>query len=130
MASVYRVTEIVGTSPRSWEDAAKRAVQTAGKALRELRVAEISALDMTVEDGKVKTFRAKVKLSFKYDPSPVEPESKPEPKPAPKAAAKKKVAKKKVTRKKKVAKKKVAKKRSTRKRATRKKAKRKKARGR
>ena len=66
--SVYRVTEIVGTSRRSWEDAAKRAVQTAATSLRDLRVAEISALDLTVKDGKIQTYRAKVKLSFKFEP--------------------------------------------------------------
>jgi flavin-binding protein dodecin len=65
--SVYRVTEIVGTSTRSWEDAAKAAVQTAAKSLRDLRVAEIGALDMTVENGKVKLYRARVKLSFKFE---------------------------------------------------------------
>jgi flavin-binding protein dodecin len=65
--SVYRVTEIVGTSTRSWEDAAKAAVQTAAKSLRDLRVAEIGALDMTVESGKVKLYRARVKLSFKFE---------------------------------------------------------------
>lgn len=65
--SVYRVTEIIGTSTRSWEDAAKRAVETAAKSLRELRVAEVTDLDVTVENGKVKTYRVKVKLSFKYE---------------------------------------------------------------
>ena len=65
--SVYRVTEIVGTSTRSWEDAAKAAVQTAAKSLRDLRVAEISALDLTIENGKVKAYRAKLKLSFKFE---------------------------------------------------------------
>lgn len=88
--SVYRVTEIIGTSTRSWEDAAKRAVETASKSLRELRIAEVSELDMTVENGKVKSYRAKVKLSFKYDA-----ESK-----AAAPAAAKKVAKKKATKKK------------------------------
>lgn len=121
MASVYRVTEIVGTSTRSWEDAAKRAVAAAGKALRELRVAEVSALDMTIEDGKVKTFRTKVNLSFKYDPEPVVAAAA---EPAPKAAAKKKVVKKKTTKKKKVAKKRPAKKRASRKKAKRKKSRR------
>ena len=67
-SSIYRITEIVGTSTRSWEDAAKSAVEIAGKSLRDLRVAEISALDMTVENGKVAAYRAKVKLSFKFDP--------------------------------------------------------------
>ena len=65
--SVYKVTEIIGTSTRSWEDAAKRAVQTAASSLRELRVAEVTELDMTMENGKVQAYRAKVKLSFKYD---------------------------------------------------------------
>ena len=65
--SVYRITEIIGTSTRSWEDAAKSAVETASKSLRDLRVAEISALDMTIENGKVAAYRAKVKLSFKFD---------------------------------------------------------------
>lgn len=66
-SSVYRVTEIIGTSPVSWEDAAKKAVETAGKSLRDLRVAEVSKLDMTVENGKVVSYRARVSLSFKYD---------------------------------------------------------------
>ena len=65
--SVYRVTELIGTSAVSWEDAAKNAVETAAKSLRDLRVAEVSKLDMTVENGKVVAFRARVSLSFKYD---------------------------------------------------------------
>jgi flavin-binding protein dodecin len=64
---VYRVTEIIGTSTTSWEDAAKRAVETASKTLRDLRVAEIRKLDMTVENGKVASYRARVSLSFKYE---------------------------------------------------------------
>ena len=64
---VYRVTEIIGTSTTSWEDAAKRAVETAAKTLRDLRVAEIGKLDMTIENGKVATYRARVTLSFKYE---------------------------------------------------------------
>ena len=64
---VYRVTEIIGTSTTSWEDAAKRAVETAGKTLRDLRVAEVRKLDMTVENGKVATYRARVMLSCKYE---------------------------------------------------------------
>ncbi|MFQ5457321.1 MAG: dodecin family protein [Myxococcota bacterium] len=65
--SVYKVTELVGTSKTSWEEAAKNAVETASKTLRNLRVAEISKLDMTVEDGKVSGYRARVTLSFKYE---------------------------------------------------------------
>jgi flavin-binding protein dodecin len=64
--SVYRVTEIIGTSDKSWEDAAKKAVETAARTLRDLRVAEVSKLDMVVEDGKVTAYRARVSLSFKY----------------------------------------------------------------
>ena len=63
---VYRVTEIIGTSAVSWEDAAKRAVETAAKSLRDLRVAEVR-LDMKIEAGKVVAYRARVSLSFKYD---------------------------------------------------------------
>ena len=64
--SVYRITELVGTSDVSWEDAAKNAVATAGKSLRDLRVAEVSKLDVTVENGKITSYRARVALSFKY----------------------------------------------------------------
>ena len=64
---VYRVTEVIGTSKVSWEDAAKNAVIAASKTLRDLRIAEVSKLDMRVEDGKVVAFRARVLLSFKYD---------------------------------------------------------------
>jgi len=64
--SVYKVVELVGVSDSSWEDAAKRAVETASKSLRDLRIAEISKLDMKVEDGKVVSFRAKVRVSFKF----------------------------------------------------------------
>ena len=64
--SVYKVIELVGTSPTSFEDAAKNAVETASKSLKDLRVAEISKLDMKVEGGKVTAFRARVNLSFKY----------------------------------------------------------------
>lgn len=66
-SGVYRVTEIIGTSRTSWEDAARNAVETAAKSLRDLRVAEISKLDMKIEDGKVVAYRARVSLSFKYD---------------------------------------------------------------
>lgn len=64
---VYRVTEIIGTSKVSWEEAAKSAVETAAKSLRDLRIAEVSKLDMKVEDGKVVAYRARVSLSFKYE---------------------------------------------------------------
>jgi flavin-binding protein dodecin len=64
--SVYKVIELVGTSPVSWEEAAKNAIETASKSLRDLRVAEIGKLDMKVEDGKVTAYRARVQLSFKY----------------------------------------------------------------
>ena len=64
--SVYKVIELVGSSPDSWEAAAKNAVDKAGKSVKELRVAEISELDMKIEDGKVKAYRARVKVSFKY----------------------------------------------------------------
>ena len=66
-SGVYRVTEIIGTSSVSWEDAAKKAVETAAKSLRDLRIAEVSKLDMKIEDGKVVAYRARVSLSFKYD---------------------------------------------------------------
>ena len=63
---VYRITEVIGTSETSWEDAAKRAVQTASKTLRDLRVAEVVKQDLKVEDGKVVAYRTRVMLSFKY----------------------------------------------------------------
>ena len=66
-SGVYRVTEIIGTSKTSWEDAARHAVETAAKTLRDLRVAEVRKLDMTVENGKVSAYRARVSLSFKYE---------------------------------------------------------------
>ncbi len=65
--SVYKVTEIIGTSPTSWEDAAKNAVETAGNSLRDLRIAEVCKLDMKIENGKVVEYRARVSLSFKYE---------------------------------------------------------------
>jgi flavin-binding protein dodecin len=65
--SVYRITEIIGTSKTSWEEAAKTAVETATKSLRDLRVAEIVKLDLVIEDGKVAAYRARVNLSFKYE---------------------------------------------------------------
>jgi flavin-binding protein dodecin len=64
--SVYKVVEVIGTSATSWEDAAKKAVETAAGTLRDLRVAEIVKMDMTVEDGKVRAYRARVLVSFKY----------------------------------------------------------------
>jgi flavin-binding protein dodecin len=64
--SVYKVIELVGSSEKSWEDAARNAVERAGQTLRDLRVAEITKLDMKVENGKVTAFRARVHLSFKY----------------------------------------------------------------
>jgi flavin-binding protein dodecin len=66
--SVYRITELVGTSKKSWEDAAATAVSAASKTLRDLRVAEVIKLDMVIENGKVAAYRARVALSFKYDP--------------------------------------------------------------
>ncbi|MCF8721813.1 dodecin family protein [Nitrospina gracilis] len=64
--SVYKIIELVGTSEKSWEDAAKKAVDTASESLEDLRVAEIKELDMKIENGKVAAYRAKVALSFKY----------------------------------------------------------------
>jgi len=66
-SGVYRVTEIIGTSPTSWEEAARRAVETAAGSLRDLRVAEVNKLDVKIQGGKVVAFRAKVSLSFKYE---------------------------------------------------------------
>jgi hypothetical protein len=65
--SVYKVIELVGTSTTSWEKAAEAAVKRASQTLRDLRIAEISQLDMSLQDGKVAQYRAKVKLSFKYE---------------------------------------------------------------
>jgi dodecin len=65
--SVYTVIELVGTSTRSWEDAAKNAVETAAKSLRDLRVAEVVELDMTLENGNVAAYRAKINVSLKYE---------------------------------------------------------------
>jgi flavin-binding protein dodecin len=64
--SIYKIIEVVGTSKKSWEDAARNAVEAAGKTVKDLRVAEIVRLDMTVDEGKVINFRARVNLSFKY----------------------------------------------------------------
>ena len=64
--AVYRVTEVIGTSTQSWEDAVKNAVKTASGTLRDLRIAEIEKLDVKIENGKVTQFRARLALSFKY----------------------------------------------------------------
>ena len=64
---VYRVTEVIGTSTVSWEDAAKNAVNAASKSLRDLRIAEVEKMDLKVENGKVVAFRTRVSLSFKYE---------------------------------------------------------------
>lgn len=66
--SIYRVTEVIGTSTKSWEEAAKNAVETAAKTLRDLRIGEIVKLDLTVDKGKVTSYRARVNISFKYQP--------------------------------------------------------------
>ncbi len=65
--SVYKVIELVGTSQESWEKAAAAAVERAGESLRDLRIAEVSELDMQIDDGKISAYRAKVKVSFKYE---------------------------------------------------------------
>ena len=64
--SAYKIIELVGTSDVSWEEAARNAVETAGRSLRDLRIAEVTKLDMKIEDGKVASFRARLNLSFKY----------------------------------------------------------------
>ena len=65
--SVYPVTEVIGTSTESWEQAARNAVEAASGTVRDLRVAEVVKLDLTIDDGKVSTFRARLNLSFKYE---------------------------------------------------------------
>ena len=66
--SVYRVTEVIGTSPKSWEDAAQQAVAAAARSLRDLRVAEVVEQDLTIgEDGSIDSYRTKLRLSFKYE---------------------------------------------------------------
>jgi dodecin len=65
--SVYRVTQVIGTSTDSWEAAARNAVETAARTVRDLRVGEIDRLDLTIEDGKVTAYRARVNISFKYE---------------------------------------------------------------
>jgi flavin-binding protein dodecin len=64
--STYKIVELVGTSDQSWEEAAKSAVETAGESLKDLRIAEITKLDMTIENGKVTSYRARLNVSFKY----------------------------------------------------------------
>jgi len=66
--SIYKVVELVGTSDSSWEQAAKNAVEAAGRTLRDLRIARVDDLDMKIENGKVVAYRAKVRLSFKFEP--------------------------------------------------------------
>ena len=65
--SVYRVTELVGTSSESWENAAASAVETASQTLRDLRIAEVVELDLQIEDGRVRAYRTRLKVSFKYE---------------------------------------------------------------
>jgi len=65
--SVYRVTEVIGVSSESWEAAARNAVQTAGKSVRDLRVAEVTRQDVTIENGEIKGFRVRMDISFKYE---------------------------------------------------------------
>ncbi|HEX9848180.1 MAG TPA: dodecin family protein [Acidimicrobiia bacterium] len=67
--SVYKVIELVGTSTQSWEDAAKSAVETAAKSVRDLRIAEVVELDLQIDDGSVAAYRAKVKVSFRHEAS-------------------------------------------------------------
>jgi len=64
--STYKIIELVGTSPSSWEEATKNAIETASKSLKDLRIAEITKLDVTIEDGKLTAYRARVNVSFKY----------------------------------------------------------------
>ena len=66
-SGVYRVTEIVGTSATSWEEAARNAIETAAKSLRDLRIGEVTKLDVRIENGKVVAYRARISLSFKYE---------------------------------------------------------------
>jgi len=65
--SIYKIIEVVGTSKNSWEEAVKNAVETAGKNLKNLRVAEVKRLDMKIKDGKIEAYRARVNVSFKYE---------------------------------------------------------------
>lgn len=68
MSSVYKVIEVIGGSEKSWEDAAKKAVELTAKSLKEIRIAEVKELDMRIEDGKVVEYRTKLRVSFKYIP--------------------------------------------------------------
>jgi Uncharacterized conserved protein len=68
MSSIYKVIEVIGGSEKSWEDAAKKAVETTSKSLKEIRVAEVKELDMRMEKGKVAEYRVKLRVSFKYKP--------------------------------------------------------------
>jgi len=65
--SVYKIVELVGTSPTSWEEAAKQVIETSTKSLRDLRIAEVDKLDVRIENGKIVEYRARMKLSFKYE---------------------------------------------------------------
>ena len=65
--SIYRVTEVIGTSSESWEDATRHAVETAARTVRDLRVGEVVKLDVTIEDGRVTQYRSRVNISFKYE---------------------------------------------------------------
>jgi len=65
--SVYKIIEVVGTSTESWEKAAQEAIETASKSIRDMRIAEVEKLDMQIEDGRVLSYRVKLKVSFKYD---------------------------------------------------------------
>lgn len=67
--SVYRVTEVIGSSSESWEAAARNAVETAAKSVRDLRVAEVKKVDVTIEDGKITSYRVRLGISFKYESS-------------------------------------------------------------
>jgi len=64
--STYKIVELVGTSPTSWEEAARNAIETAGKSLKDLRIAEITKLDISIDDGKITAYRARINVSFKY----------------------------------------------------------------
>ena len=66
-SSVYRVIEVVGVSDQSWEDAARSAIETASGSVRDLRVAEVTRMDLTIDDGRVQNFRVRLNLSFKYE---------------------------------------------------------------